>query len=531
MTNLADSIAIEHSIADALLKSLSQGLDPNECAFHLERRAVDFFQNRLRAPNRAISPVILEAIATFATAHPNLKPRALSSLLVLAAASVASWNSVAASKIFELHPDLYELLSRSIAKVNPCLHYLAVEVISAISTAFVELSDFETYEKHDRLRKFPVTPASLAVKGCFGNLKDERKVDSSAADLLTKVLCCLPLKALESIPDEDWARALDLALEANINEKYVSLRTLLGLSRDSPARAEMLRVVRKRPESSLAMDIGRNDTVTSPQTSLASFDKIFSSLLEINTAEKAYQLVRRSCAEGDDRSMKTAASKWLSAGKLNLVAGAYLAAPAMLSSLVDNNNEVFAAMKELPGALWSPVDETMDNNLADLLSTVPELSRLLARRNGDNGKSAQLSLKRLALMHPFLVARRLECLSSACRTALHGLTNCEERYERPCLRVFEVVFEVICTLPVACLEAAEIESLSVETLEFLLEENRVENGVPDMFSDLATAIFKSLARLQGNLQGSRCHDLIAKVRQGANTSMRIKEAAETLLHV
>lgn len=529
--SFTQSFVIEHSIADVLLQCLSHNLDPSDCAFHLERRSIDFFQHRSQVTNRAVSPVILEAIAAFAAAYSALKHRALSSLLVLSAASVASWDSVATSNIFELHSVLFELLARAIVGVNACFDYLAPDVSKAISSAFVKLSDFDTYESRGRLRRYPLTPAAVAIGGFFRKRTRENEFDSFPPELLSDVLRCLPLAALESIPDDDWANALDLALEFKVNVDFVQVRTLLGMSRDSPARGEILRVVRKHPESSIALEVGRAESVASPQVSLTSIETIFSSLSEINTAEKAFRLIKRSYAEGDESIVQKAAAKWLSEGDMHLVAAAYLAAPNTLNRMVDNKNAVFTAMTELPPLLWSPLDEIVDHNLADLLSTIPEFARLLARRNSDNGKSAQLSLKRLALIHPFVVARRRRCLSSACRTVLHGLSNREERYERPSLRVLEVLFEVIGTLPVACIQTHEVKNLCVEALEFLLEENRVENGVPDMFSDLATAVFKSLSQFQGILQDSHVPDLIAKVGKGAGTSLRVKEAAESLLFV
>lgn len=529
--NVAQSFAIEHSIADVLLQCLSKNLNPNECAFHLERRSIDLFQHRPQATKGAISPVILEAITTFAAAYSALKPRALSSLLVLSASSVASWDFVATSKVFELHPDLYELLARSMAGANACFEYLAPEVSKAISVAFIELSDFDTHERRGRLRRYPLTPVAVAVGGFFRKRIGENEFDSFPPELLSDVLRSLPLQALEAIPDDDWAKALDLALESKVNVEFVQVRTLVGISRGSPARGEMLRIIRKHPESSIALEVGGSESIASPQASLSSMEKIFSSLSEINTAEKAFRLTKRSCAEDDENIVQNAAAKWLSDGDMHLVAAAYVAAPNTLNRLVDNKNAVFTAMTELPPVLWSSIDEIVDDNLADLLSTISEFAHLLARRNCDNGKSAQLSLKRLALIHPFVVARRLGCLSSVCRTVLHGLTNREERYERPSLRILEVLFEVIGTLPVDCIQTRESENLCVEALEFLLEENRVENGVPDMFSDLATAVFKVLSPLQGILQDSRIPDLIAKVRKGAGTSMRIKEAAESLLPV
>ena len=524
MVNSLVGFEEEQAIASLLLNCLAQGLDPEECTFHLERNVVDFFQVRDRRPSHAISPVVLEAIATLATAHPASKPRTLSCLLVLGAASVSSWNSITTSKIFDMHPELFHLLSSSIAGSNPLFQFLSGETKQAISSAFIDLSKYSTHAEFGRLRTLPSTPVSLAISGFTRNVNSHNSVI-----ILTDVLQCLPFDTLASIPDDNWVQILDVALEHNINTKWVKLRSMLGLSRDTAARAELLRIIRKHPESGISHRIGSCNSIALREITPLSIENIFSSLRDVDTIEKAYQLVKRNRLDGDEKSVKNAASIWMTEKNHHLVASAYIAAPSALINLASNSNDVFLALKDIPETFCSPIDEVIDGHLLDLLSTVPEFSRLLRRKRAQGEKSSLLRLKRIAMIHPYLFARRLPCLLSSGRTVLYGLSNPAERYEAACLGILEKVFETICSLPLMCVDATEVEKFIVETMEFVLEENRAVNGVPDMFLALVLATFKAVSFLAGMMKSTRVCDLIEKVILGQGTSEHIREAAKVCL--
>lgn len=522
MVNSLVGFEEEQAIASLLLNCLAQGLDPEECTFHLERNVVDFFQVRDRRPSHAISPVVLEAIATLATTHPASKPRTLSCLLVLGAASVSSWNSITTSKIFDMHPELFQLLSSFIAGSNPLFQFLSGEIKQTISSAFIDLSKYGTHAEFGRLKTLPSTPVSLAISEFARNVNSHNSV-------LTDVLQCLPFDTLESIPDDNWVQVLDLALEHNINTKWVKLRSMLGLSRNTAARAELLRIIRKHPESGISHHVGWCNLVALREFAPLSIEKIFSSLKDIDTIEKAYQLVKRNRLDGDEKSVKTAASIWMTEKNHHLVASAYIAAPSALINLASNSNDVFLALKDIPETFCSPIDVVMDGHLLDLLSTVPEFSRLLRRERAQGEKSSLLGLKRIAMIHPYLFARRLPCLLSSGRTVLYGLSNPAARYEEVCLCMLEIVLETICSLPLMCVDTTEVEKFIVETMEFVLEENRAVNGVPDMFLALVLVTFKAVSFLAGMMKSTRVCDLIKKVVLGQGTSERIREAAEVCL--
>lgn len=239
---------------------------------------------------------------------------------------------------------------------------------------------------------------------------------------------------------------------------------------------------------------------------------------------KAFMMVKRIHGSGDDREVLKLFTSWLQDGHAQMACAAYLAAPSALSDAMKRRRKLCSVVGTLGLQIRSEVDEAIDTALSRLLNVVEEFARVLGRRYEDESREALLALKRIVLVHPFIMARRMECLQAVCRTVLYGLSEKEGKYGKGALRVMEIVVVVVGLLPGNCLREESVVGLCEEMLHFLVEENRGENGVPEMFADLTIAVFRLVAKIEKE----KVADLVEKVRRGRGTVKRITETADNL---
>lgn len=323
-------------------------------------------------------------------------------------------------------------------------------------------------------------PIKVIVEQVVASINANEENCEQKVELLRKVISRLPSERLDSVTDEEW-HVIAPFLTRN-GETYQGM---------SERMAVMSRV---GPDGELG---------------------------------EAFERVKRMCAGRNDKDVHKLFAGWIRDGRVHMACAAYLAAPNVLGSVVMKRGELCEGVGALGLHVWSEIDGVIDAELRRLLCGVRELARVLGGRWEDGSREALLGLKRVALVHPFIMARRIPCLESVCRTVLHGLSEKDAKYRKGALRVLEVVVEVVRLLPRNCLREENVGNLCAEILRFLVEESRGENGVPEMFADLTIAVFKLVNKAEGVRKGEVA-DMVEKIRRGRGTAKQITNAADNL---
>lgn len=424
-----------------------------------------------------ISPVVFEALSTLASSNPLLRARVLTLILILAACSSQAWATVAYSRLFESFSESAYILMSLMAGEGHC----AVVDTSVLAQVAEELRTMgrckRTGFNETAVVKMPV---NVVVEHVVSSISNKEECYRQKLELLRSVVASISSECLGGVTDEEW------------------------------------RIV--APFLTQYGDIGEGVTERLALMSATDLDG------EIG---EAFGTAKRCHADGEHKEVLKLFTSWLHDGRAQMACAAYLAAPSILGGAVERHRELCSVVGTLGLRVWSEVDEAIDTALRKLLCGVDELARVLGRRCEDESREALLTLKRIVLVHPFIMARRTKCLQSICHTILYGLSEREGKYGEGALRVMEIVVGVVGVLPGDCLREESINGLCRDILQFLVEENRGENGVPEMFADLTIAVFKLVAKIKSG-RTREVVDLVEKVRRGRGTVKRIAEASDNL---
>lgn len=524
---MQDAHIVEQALAYAFLRCLSGALDPRECMSELEMAATRLFQlSRVSNPN-GLRPAlaIFEALSSFVDRFPVLKKPALSFLLLLSLCSPCSWLALVKTVAFEKYPELSDIVAEILSQPNPYFRSMAPETSKEVLCTLSSFSDLDFWEERGRLFSLPVTPLSIVINRICSSPREEH----TRAITVQHILQNQPPSALESISSDNLPMLLKCLIRSRVDVPSVKRRVHVAQVADRTPMSNITRIVRADCSSFSSTWLFKTPMLVPCSPANNNENTLPDDSSVPNSCTVASSLVTALVKDGNDGKVIEVARNFMLEEKFALVAEAYLAAPNVLHRLVEGCEDILTCFLSLPLSLRSPVDAAIDSGLAKLLSVIPELSTVLSTHTDDYGKSAERSLNKIALIYPFILGRRLPCFIAACDTVLHGLTHRDLKYHRNGLRVLEVIFAVIAKLPDKCLSKSGTEGVCLDALQFLLEENRIENGVPKLFSALAKPLFKTIALLpKGSLKTS-LPDMLQKVIKGRGTCEDIREGAEHLL--
>lgn len=522
----AEAHGTEQAVADTLLRGLSGNLAPAACLLELEARVCCLFKQFKGNTGFTIPVAILEAIAALADAQPSLKAEALSSLLLLSLCSTASWNTLLSANAFDIYPELSDLLLQSLAGTSQFFRRTEPELQGEITSALLSLCDVDKWERNGRIQCMLLTPVSVAIKRLRSASMKQEDSDGNAA-LFHCAISKLPVAAFEPLPSEELAFVLDFLLMRGYDVQFLKRPAQLAHIRGKTVVSAIAEVSHKHPTSAVTDWLSE----AAMMHCHSCLDQEEESIAETQVAQEAFSCVSVLLTTGGDRDVLNAANGWLAERRSLHVASAYLAAPSLLYKIVEKNADVRNAVLHLPPCLRSSVDVAIDKALAQLLATVPDVDGLMPTHEEDGQVSFERTLKKTALMHPYLLGRRFDCLAGVCGTILHGLSNRENRYAPASLRALEVVFEVVVMLPAVCLQVGVADEMCGDVLDFIVEEKRLQNGVPEMLSGLTIPMFKTLALLPKEIWKGGFQDIVHTIIKAKGTAKGILEAAETLITV
>lgn len=356
---------------------------------------------------------------------------------------------------------------------------------------------------HGGMESSPVAVVIRYAKQISGGPHGEQRKKAIA-----RALRVVGVEGLGAVPDDDWVEAVRMLGSRGWAMPVVRERTdvVIGRGDGSIAVAKMRAVVQ---ELGFA-EIGH----------VAAMSEVEDGEMEEGILEEGvmavFDRVRREVADGATGNIVTKVRKWVQEGELRNAAAAYLAAPQVVGRVVEKVKGMGEVVGGISWQLWSDVDDEIDRSLRDLVCGVEEIAVVLGRRCENRGDGSKMRLKRVALMHPWILRRRARSLEGVVKTVLHGLVDRMGRYERPGMKVLEVCVEVM-----GMIGGVAESDVGGEVLRFLMEEGRDVNGVPDMFGDLSVALFRLLA--EGSV-GEETSDLIRLAINGKGTSDRIRQA-------
>lgn len=507
----------EQGLAEVLLRCLSGRLEPAECIRQLEVGASCLFvQSRVSCEIRPAN-AIFEGIISFIAKYPQLKLQSLSFLLLLSLCSASSWKALLQTAAFDKYSELSDLLAQSLLQKNPYFNSLKPGVSDAVLSALASYSDLDFWESEGRLYFIPSTPLSIAISSLCPSGNEEH-MNAKAGQQIRDIVQRFPASALEPVPSDNLPLLVRCSLTSRLDIPNVKRRVHIAQLTTNPATTECKQIVQQYDKCVSSHWLLANST---PKLPCPAVD-------DNSQAQDSYLGITALLKDGKDREVLTVTKKWMAERKLVNVAAAYVAAPNVLHRLVEGW-DLCTYLATLPLSLRSPLDATIDKGLAGLASVIPELSKVLSTRTDDCARAAERSLRKIALIHPYIAGRRLVCFIAVCNTVLHGLTDRDVRYRRNGLHVLEVIFDIFAKLPEKCFSDSQTEAVCEDVLDFILEENRMENGVPKLFSSLAASLFKTIALLPKDRFKENLPGMLENIIKGRGTSDNIREGAENLL--
>lgn len=495
--------AAEQQLAAALLKCLSGNGSPLEAIVQAEEISCCIFINAISENSYRAEKPILEALIKLSEMTPMLRSRFLSCLVVLAACSPASWMVAASSPLFQRLQELSQIILACIVLENRSCQGMPQQFQEQLSDQLLNLSDVQLFRTLDEFPlRIPTTPLQLAVDLFTNNpsfiTEHDTHPDQPTQDALQSLIERVPTNCWQSLGKARCQSLFNIALA-------------LGIETGSLPNAGDAVLENK------SMSIGELE-----QRSEQSGKKVLDSDLLSN--DHVYAWVKAN-GESEKEHLKTKCQVWLKEKKFIFVAVAYLAAPKSLSNIINSIPNVQELLGTLPPKYRSSIDHDIEVALTRLLAAIPETKPLFPPMPHDD-TDALNQLKRMALLHPFVVLRHMKTINAICTTVLEGI-SVQARYENASLHLLEALLGVLIALPLPLPDL--VERLGVKILGFLLQEKRDENGIPGFMIAVTVSVLKLLGRFGLDQNKTQVRKTVETMKETNKGNPGIYDAASELL--
>eukprot|EP00177_Eucheuma_denticulatum_P006444 GFKZ01011749.1.p1 GENE.GFKZ01011749.1~~GFKZ01011749.1.p1 ORF type:complete len:512 (+),score=70.57 GFKZ01011749.1:235-1770(+) len=452
-----------------------------------------------------VLPIFFEALFSLARIDALHRDRLLTMLLILASTSPQAWQLLHRADTFQAMPQLAQISLHLLIGEWDCPNH---NVRATVSDAMKKLCVLFSTEACASVENSPVAMVLRYAKQISEGPDGERK-----REYIGRALDIVGVEGLGAVDDHEWVEVVQILGSRGWKMPVVRERTNVVIGRrDGSIVVARMRAVVQEVESATVDHLGGMSLVEGGEVNddLLGEDEI-----------GVFERVKRDVGDGATGSIVSMVRGWVEKGNLCNAAAAYLAAPRVLGRVVEKVDGMGEVVRGMSWQLWSVVDDEIDQSLRDLVCSIEEIAVVLGRLCEDNADRSKVRLKRVALIHPWILRRRVRSLEGVVTTVLHGLADGMEKYEAPGMKVLEVCLEVM-----GMIEGVANSDVVGELLRFLIGEGRGANGVPDMFGDFSLALFRLLAR---EPSGKEARASIRLVISGKGTSDRIRQAGSELL--
>ncbi|CAN8073178.1 unnamed protein product [Agarophyton chilense] len=346
------------------------------------------------------------------------------------------------------------------------------------------------------------SPLTFAIRAClFPPSNSEAGPTQYLDTLIYKIVNRAPLHAWESICNEDLLCVLKLLPESNSVAKELQIIYQVRISWYSHARKRLLKSYYMCPETAFVLLRGTERSffyralppLEGEAKKVEAKEGGTADYRSVNITVDAYKLAMKWKQNTKKQAFDSAATIWLRRRQPELVAAAYIAAPNILRSTVEENPEVHSQIENLPKGLLSDLDIYIDERLASLLESIPEIAAVNGVKAVVNRDAESRQLRRTAILHPFLMLRRTEDFCAAGKVILFGLSSPSKIHSEEALDVLTLLLGIISELPYAnSIFRAKMSTFMVKVFLFLVDEGRLTNGIPRQLEPVAILVLKNI---------------------------------------
>lgn len=513
----------EEALAGILLQTLKGKMHGKDGANRVEEACVRLYHEGSTSQEYQVPPALLEAIVSLSKRSPELTERMISCLLMLSCFCAQSWKTLMDSEFAGKTPQFGSIVTAAFLN-RYTWGRLPISTQQKLLNALCDLSRIEYYEESCWLRNYPKTPLLLALETTLNELScDADENRPSAKDTVAAIFGACPGEALEVIPEDKTLNALKVLLNTHINTEPLQPRLLGGFAKDSPVRQKLCALFEFHQDIPF---VNKWLRLTPRIAWEATPSSESNSIPVVRSLNEAYDITRSRLSDNKEGEIVQSANCWMRSKNYLFIAAAYLAAPVVLQRVTESCKEVCEALVELPETLRSPIDSRIDDALFGLMRTIPELKTVLAPETNEDETEPSIKLKRIALMYPHLVARRILCLAACVITVLQGLSDPSSKYSKAALNVVNIIFAITTKLPSRL--PIFVEVVADTALRFLLEENRLHHGIPIMLSQLASSLFILFSRHTSGFLRDKLLASLPTIIANNNANYEVKEAAQKL---
>ncbi|PXF48539.1 hypothetical protein BWQ96_01708 [Gracilariopsis chorda] len=485
---------IEDQIAGIILKALqnkdSQALEQSWST--VERGCFGLVQTGRRVKATISYRPLLDGLLRLVDVSPSLSSQLYSCVVLLSSYSVKVWTAFTRAGILDSHAEVQDLIAKTAARMNPVWGHWSVEDQALVADSLMDLSNINKYEENHLLWTPPITPISIAVSRCIA-LASKSMTDDDLrmpTTLLHNIVLRCPSWAWESLQTEDLLCALNLLPESSTPREEIKKRMLLMpakrlcmapvIEASSPSSSTLKPKTEGARCTNLSLEPGTAGTEASSPASIVS-------------PSEAYSFVKTLERKNDGNAIHSATHTWLRLNKPNLVAAAYVAAPQKLRLEVEQHTEVHSHIESVPNHFVSGLDLQIDEHLVGLLGFVQEIADVYGVNRNFGHQSHFQFLKRVSILHPRLMLRRIDSACAAGRTILDGLSTPSQVLDDAAIKVLEYLFDITSGLPSGDPNSKkDVSDFTIKTLAFLTDDTRLPDGIPKQFEALARLVFKAI---------------------------------------
>lgn len=477
-------------ILNALQKKDSHALEQSWSA--VERGCFRLVQTGRRFNATISYRPLLDGLLRLVHVHPSMSSRLYSCVVLLSSYSVRIWTAFVRTSILDSHTEIQDVIAKTAARMNPTWDHWNIEDQKLVANSLMDLSNIDNYDGKQLLWTLPVTPISIAISRCVARASNTTTGDDPQMPtrLLNNIVSRCPSWAWESIPTEDLIHVIGLLPESTNPGEEMKKRTLL-MPAQSLCMGSVIEVSSFSDSTSEAVTAQAQPFRVLLETVRAGTDT--SSPESIVSPSEAYSFVKRQEQTNNETAIHSATDTWLRQNKPDLVAAAYVAAPKPLRLIVDRHAEVHFYIQSIPIELVSGLDLQIDEHLAGLLGFVQDIADVYGVNRNFSHRHHFQFLKRVAVLHPWLMLRRVDSVCAAGRTILEGLSTPSQVLDDAAIKVLEYLLDITSGLPFRnSRRKRDASDFMIKTISFLADDVRLPDGIPEQLEALTRTVFKAM---------------------------------------